>query len=162
MIPHLTLRPQRGTQSQGFQGKHREHRFTVLSELETEQVSLCNRMAERRGQQNACMWQTWQGYYLSVMLWSSFNINVFWSLQKHLFKGKLFQTKLLPRLSHKVCCLLSSPVLLRTFTNIRTRTWVVGDLIVSVHCQVKDKESHAYSFLFRTFAKIKLVHCTNC
>ena len=31
---------------------------------------------------------------------------------------KLFQTKLLSRLSHKVCRLLSSPILLRKFTNI--------------------------------------------
>ena len=57
VIPHLTFRPRRGTQSQGFQGKQREPRFTVLSKLETEQVSLflCNRMADRSGQQNACM-----------------------------------------------------------------------------------------------------------
>ena len=33
------------------------------------------------------------------------------------FCEKLFQTKLLSRLSHKVCRLLSSPVLLRKFTN---------------------------------------------
>ena len=39
MIPHLTFRPQRGTQSQGFQGKHREPRFTVISELESERES---------------------------------------------------------------------------------------------------------------------------
>ena len=41
--------------------------------------------------------------------------------KKHLFRRKvkfgvkLFQTKLLSRLSHKVCRLLSSPVLLRKF-----------------------------------------------
>ena len=34
-----------------------------------------------------------------------------------MFGETLFQTKLLSRLSHKVCCLLSSPVLLRKFTN---------------------------------------------
>ena len=33
------------------------------------------------------------------------------------FCEKLFQTKLLSRLSHKVCRLLFSPVLLRKFTN---------------------------------------------
>ena len=33
-----------------------------------------------------------------------------------IFGEKLFQTKLLSRLSHKVCHLLSSPVLLRKFT----------------------------------------------
>ena len=37
-------------------------------------------------------------------------------LQKDLCKGKLFQTKLLSRLSHKDCRLLSFPVLLRKFT----------------------------------------------
>ena len=35
------------------------------------------------------------------------------------FGEKLFQTKLLSRLSHKVCRLLPSPVLLRKFTNNR-------------------------------------------
>ena len=33
------------------------------------------------------------------------------------FGVKLFQTKLLSRLSHNVCCLLSPPVLLRKFTS---------------------------------------------
>ena len=37
------------------------------------------------------------------------------------FGEKLFQTKLLSRLSHKVCRLLSSPVLLRKFTNIGSK-----------------------------------------
>ena len=32
------------------------------------------------------------------------------------FGGSFFQTKLLPRLSHKVCRRLSSPVLLRKFS----------------------------------------------
>ena len=49
--------------------------------------------------------------------------NVSCILQKDLFIGrvkfgeKILQTKLLSRLSHKVCRLLSSPVLLRKFTN---------------------------------------------
>ena len=37
------------------------------------------------------------------------------------FGGKVFQTKLLSRLSHKVCRLLSSPVLLRKLTTMITR-----------------------------------------
>ena len=47
------------------------------------------------------------------------NINVFWSFTKRCvwrklkFGEKLFQTKLLSRLSHKVCRLLFCPVLLR-------------------------------------------------
>ena len=50
------------------------------------------------------------------------NTNVFWSLTKKFvqrkgkFDEKLFQTKLLSRLSHKICRLFSSPVLLRKFT----------------------------------------------
>ena len=35
---------------------------------------------------------------------------------KERFGGKIFQTKLFSRLSHKVCCFLSSPVLLCKFT----------------------------------------------
>ena len=34
-------------------------------------VSLRNKTAERRGRQNACACQTWQGYYLRVSSWSS-------------------------------------------------------------------------------------------
>ena len=37
------------------------------------------------------------------------------------FGGKVFQTELLSRLSHKECRLLSSPVLLRKFTNKKPR-----------------------------------------
>ena len=48
-------------------------------------ASLRNRTADRRGRQNACLWQTWQGHYLRVMSWSSQNINVFWSLQKNIY-----------------------------------------------------------------------------
>ena len=44
------------------------------------------------------------------------------------FGEKLFQTKLLSRLSHKVCRLLPSPVLLRKFTNVR-----MGALINKTH-----------------------------
>ena len=42
------------------------------------------------------------------------------------FGEKLFQTKLLSRLSHKVCRLLPSPVLLRKFTIfLKKRLWKV-------------------------------------
>ena len=77
---------------------------------------------EEEARQNACAWQTWQGYYLRVMSWSSLDINAFWSFTKRSvqrrvdFGGRVFQTKLLSRLSHKVCGLPSSPVLLRKFT----------------------------------------------
>ena len=85
-------------------------------------LSLPNRTAGRRGRQNACAWQTWQGYYLGVMSWSSLDINAFWSFTKRSvqrrvdFGGRVFQTKLFSRLSHKVCGFPSSPILLRKFT----------------------------------------------
>ena len=40
------------------------------------------------GQQNACVWHTWQGYHLEVLSWSSLNISVFWSFTKNLFKAR--------------------------------------------------------------------------
>ena len=54
------------------------------------------------------------------------NINVFWSVN---FGENLFQTNLLSRLSHKVCRLLSSPVLLRKFTDDIARTIILGTLV---------------------------------
>ena len=53
------------------------------------------------------------------------------------FGEKLFQAKLLSRLSHKVCRLLSSPVLLRKFTNKVPRTTLLFGTLVSYiinHC----------------------------
>ena len=49
-------------------------------------VSLCNRMAERRGRQNTCVWQKWQGYYSCVLSWSSVKLMFSGLLQKDLFK----------------------------------------------------------------------------
>ena len=54
------------------------------------------------------------------------NINVFWSVN---VGENLFQTNLLSRLSHKVCRLLSSPVLLRKFTDDIARTIILGTLV---------------------------------
>ena len=51
-------------------------------------VSLRNRTAERRGRQSAHVWQTWQGYYSCVLLWSSFNIMFASLLQTYLFQEK--------------------------------------------------------------------------
>ena len=50
-------------------------------------LSLRNRTAERRGQQNACVWQTWQAYYLRVLWWSSLKLMFPGLLQKVLLKG---------------------------------------------------------------------------
>ena len=52
-------------------------------------VSLRNRTSGRRGRLNAWVWQTWQGYNLRVLSWSSLNINMsFGLLGKYLFKGR--------------------------------------------------------------------------
>ena len=52
-----------------------------------EWVSLRHRTAERRRRQNACVWQTWQGCYLRVLSWSSFNIIVSVFLHRDVIKG---------------------------------------------------------------------------
>ena len=51
-------------------------------------VSLRNRSAVGRGRQNACARQTWQGYYLRVLSWSSLYTNVSGLSQKELTKEK--------------------------------------------------------------------------
>ena len=48
------------------------------------------------------------------------------------FGGRFFQTKLLSRLSHKVCRRLSSPVLLRKFTVFEPDNGAIGSLSNSV------------------------------
>ena len=62
---------------------------------------LRNTTAERKGRQSASLGQTRQGYKLFVVIGG-------W--------------KLLSRLSHKVCLLLSSAVLLRKFTSVLKAT----------------------------------------
>ena len=86
----------------------------------------------RRGQRNTCVWQRWQGYYqklirVSAITWEfCLPITLMFPglLQKICSKEfvvwrKVFSNKLLSRLSHKGCRLLSSPVLLRNFTIVR-------------------------------------------
>ena len=51
---------------------------------------LRNMTAERRGRQNVCVWQTWQGYYLRVLSWSLRNITVFLSLKICLKKNEIW------------------------------------------------------------------------
>ena len=52
---------------------------------------LRKRTTERRGRQNVCVWQTWQGYYLRVLSWSLLNITVFLSLKICLKKSEIWQ-----------------------------------------------------------------------
>ena len=52
-------------------------------------VSLRNRMAGRRGRQNACAWQKWQDYYVRVLSWYIHITLTFTSLYKKIpFKGE--------------------------------------------------------------------------
>ena len=50
-------------------------------------VSLRNRTVERRGRQNAWVWQTWRGYYLRVLSGIHLTLLFLALLQKDLFKG---------------------------------------------------------------------------
>ena len=50
-------------------------------------VSLRKKTAERRGQQNACVWQTLQAYYLCVLWWSLLKLMFSGLWEKDLFKG---------------------------------------------------------------------------
>ena len=88
-----------------------------------------NRWPSRKNRTaNTCVWQTWQGYYLRVLSWSSHNTNVFWSFTKKMLKGKwslaknCFKQKLLSRLSHKVRRFLSClPSSFLSLTNLLRR-----------------------------------------
>ena len=71
-------------------------------------------------------------------------------VQNDLFQGRcslakrFFETKLLSRLSHNVCCLLSSPVLLRELTTINEESMVRG----STSGDGKEKRGENLSFAF--------------
>ena len=69
---------------------------------------------------------------ITCVFWCDLHLTPVFSgpLQKDLFKKKVkfgewfFQTKLLSRLSHKGCHLLSSPFLLRKFTIISKKHYI--------------------------------------
>ena len=87
-------------------------------------VSLRNRMAGRRGRQNTCAWQKWQARTITYVFCRDIHLALtFTSVYKKIsFKGEwslaknCFKQKLLSRLLHKVCRLLSSPVRLLLIT----------------------------------------------
>ena len=73
-------------------------------------------MAGIRGRQNSSVWQTWQGYYLPVLSWSSLTIYIFWSFTKKIclkkgevWRKKVISTKLLSRLSRRFAVFFSLP-----------------------------------------------------
>jgi len=69
--------------------------LVTLKVVEVVTVSLRNRTAERRGRQNAWVWQTWRGYYLRVLSRILLTLMFPALLQKDLFKGmwSLAETK---------------------------------------------------------------------
>ena len=75
-------------------------------------VSLRNRTVDKRDRVVTCVFC--RDYHLMFF---------YGLLQKDLFKGGCsFQTKLMSRLSHKICRLFSSPVLLCKLTSTEIRT----------------------------------------
>ena len=62
------------------------------------------------------------------------------------FGNRLFQTKLLSCLSHKVCCLLSSPVLLYKFTILKTLP-IFWDLLSKHSLSQNNYNFNLYEFL---------------
>ena len=67
-----------GTKNAGFRKTvYRVEFFLANACLLETLVSVRNRTAGRRGRQNVCVWQTWQGYYLRVLSWSPLNILCF-------------------------------------------------------------------------------------
>ena len=69
--------------------------FFFFSVNKTLIVSLCNRTAERRGQQNACVWQMWQGYYLHFLSWSYANLCFLICLKEDEVWGNFFSNKII-------------------------------------------------------------------
>ena len=84
--------------------------------------------AGRRGRQNVCVWQTWQGYYLHVSSWSLLHILCFLVFYKKisLKEREIWQKVISKQIINCHACLtsvwsldlrlLTSPVLLRKFT----------------------------------------------
>ena len=73
------------------------------------------------------------------------------------FGEKLLQTKLLSRLSHKVCRLLPSPVLLRKFTNAIPRSPREKLQLVAVE-GLDNKGANTYFSLYLFFLSLQAHH----
>ena len=130
-----------------WRSRYRPRRWILTSLL----VSSRNRMAQRRGRQNACVCDKRDRTITCVFVAKFNKYNCVLIFTKRSFKRKLkfggncFQTELLSRLSHKVFRLLPSTVPLRKFTiniisnsiinllywnvyNTFTAVFLVGDL----------------------------------
>ena len=111
------LNPKFHLEETGDQSCLAVHRFGELKTKTCElivEMTVTSKFTQQDGRKkrttNAYEWQTWRGYYLRVLSWSSLNINVFLVFyKKNCLKGGEVWRKLLSRLSNKVNRLLSSP-----------------------------------------------------
>ena len=107
-------------------------------------VSLRNKTTERRERQNACVWDTWQVYYLCVLRWSSLKLMFSGLWQKDRFKGgwssaeKFLKQKWchachtrFPVFSFPFCC-VNSLILIR-YVCIQLFVHTVGALNLSIN-----------------------------
>ena len=90
-------------------------------------VSLRNRVVGRRGRQNAYVWQTWQGYYLRALSWSSLDTNVFWIFTKKicLKEGEVWRKVI----SNKIIAMLVTqglPLRKSTINDLRAKNQWTG------------------------------------
>ena len=90
-------------------------------------VSVRNRMAGRRGRQNACVWQTWQGYNLHVLSWSSITFMFSGLLQKGwcLKESEVWQKVISNKIIVVNACHTRFPVLLHKFTWLNKNLCVI-------------------------------------
>ena len=123
-----------------WRSRYRPRRWILTSLL----VSLRNRMAQRRGRQNACVTNV-TGLFPACLLRSSINITVFWYLQKDLLKGSWSLAGIVFKQNYCHACHTRFFVFLRKFTiniisnsiinlpywnvyNTFTAVFLVGDL----------------------------------
>ena len=90
-------------------------------------VSVRNRMAGRRRRQNGCLWQTWQGYYLHVLSWSSITFICFLVFYKKvcLKECEVWQKVISNKIIAVNACHTRFPVLLRKFTWLNKNLCVI-------------------------------------
>ena len=93
-------------------------------------VTLGKRTVGRRGRQNGCVWQSWQGYHLRVLSWSSFYTNVFRPFTKqnychacHTTFGVFF--------SLSSCC-------------ISSLIWTRGQALIRAWAPIREKRYNGY------------------
>ena len=126
-------------------------------------VSLHSRTAERSGWQNSRVWQTWQGYYLRVLSWSSLNV-MFSGL---IWRKGLFKQNYCHAYHTRSTALFSFTILLRKFTVVVThhiepinglRASTPVELPASHDITCRNKRLHYGWFLLTRFWLRTLTH----